>query len=316
MVNNNDLINYTYSVYGLKIVSEIAISELTPFRKYGCKASSVSISYGIVPKEIEGAVTIGGYIKISKKEFYLYKEGIAHYYVANGNKIIIEPEGMVGMEEIKTFLLGTCFGILLTQRNTIAIHGGSIIINRKGIIITGYTGAGKSTLISALINEGFNFLADDVSTLGVGEEGNLIVYPAYPQQKLCKDAMQRMGYDIKKYSIIDPYREKYSLPSEQCFSKEPVPLAAIYEIVAVENSNVEIIELTGNAKLTTILRNIYRAEVSRLVGYEPNYFKQCLEVAKNIPVYRIVRPKDSISVINQIEVIKKSLNIIDKEGIS
>lgn len=35
---------------------------------------------------------------------------------------------------------------MLIQRNIVAIHGGSVLIDDKAIICTGDTGAGKSTL--------------------------------------------------------------------------------------------------------------------------------------------------------------------------
>ena len=50
------------------------------------------------------------------------------------------------------------------------IHGGIILINGMGVIITGHMGAGKSTLISGLIDKGYPFLADDVSVLTVYDD--------------------------------------------------------------------------------------------------------------------------------------------------
>lgn len=307
MFKISDLTIHTYKVYGLKIESEIPMTELLSIDKSDCSYPDVIISYGVVPKEIEGSVINGENIKLAEKEFYMYVKETAHYYVADGNRIIVELETQKNMEEVKIFLLGTCLGILLKQRSTIAIHGGSVAINGQGLIITGYTGAGKSTLTSALRNEGFTFLADDVSALDRDLAGNLVIHPTYPQLKLCRGAMERIGYDIQKYTVIDASRDKYAVPLQKNFLNFPVSLNSIYEISIGETNNVEILELLGNEKIKAILRNIYRIEIIRYLGLEPHYFKKCIEIAINIPFYRLIRPKDGFTVSEQINLIRSTL---------
>lgn len=315
MGKRNIFITYDYCVYGLKINSEIPMPELITIDEAECIYPDVSILYGIVPRHIENPCIDGKYMKMTNREFYLYIKDIAHYYVADGKRIIIEPEKESDIEQLKIFLLGTCFGILLKQRNIIAVHGGAIVINGHGIIIAGHTGAGKSTLTSVLREEGFPFLADDVSALGNDLKGDCIIYPAYPQQKLCRDAMIRMNYDTSKFKVIDASRDKYAIPLKKNFLSFPATLKSIYEVSTCESESVEITELFGNEKIKTILRNIYRVEVIGYIGFEPLYFKKCIEIAKTVSVYKIRRPKIGFTVSEQIQLIKNTLKEIELNAV-
>jgi hypothetical protein len=303
---------YKYKIYGLKVLSQIKIPELISDKEYKNEDYNIVIKYGVVPRVVSNAKVQNNSIKISKKVFYFYIKNVGHYYVANGNKIIVEPEINCNESELKVYLLGTAFGILLTQRNIIAIHGGSIVINGQAIIVTGKAGVGKSTLTSALRSEGYKFLADDVSALGRNEKNEIIVQPTYPQAKLCRDAMEDMGYNPKNYRITDPSRDKYAIPLLECFLDFPVMLGAIYEIETGDTCSVEITEIFGVEKVKLILRSIYRIEISRYLGFTPEYFKQCVEIAKYIPIYRITRPRDGFTLEEQINLIKNSLRVINK----
>jgi hypothetical protein len=273
----------------------------------GVQPSKVSITYGIVPKDIEEAVINARNIKLSKREFCLYIKGVAKYYVTCGSRIIVEPEEQSDIEEVKVYILGSCFGALLAQRGVVAIHGGSIVIDGQGIVITGQMGAGKSTLTSAFRNEGHLFLGDDVSALGKNKENRLIIHPTYPQAKLCRDAMEKMGYDTNRFRVTDSERDKFAIPVRNSFYGYPVILNGIYEINVEDVDSVELTEVSGTEKLSLILKNIYRVEISNALGFTPEYFKSCIEIAQKIPVYRIVRPKEGFTVDNQINLIKSTI---------
>lgn len=298
-----NFIKYRYKVYGLKILSQILISELPLNNEEVEQEYDAVISYGVVPKQIHCGIINNDNVKMTKNEFYFYIKGVAHYYVADGNKIIVETELGSDEHEVKVYLLGTSLGILLTQRNVIAIHGGTIAINGKGIIITGRTGAGKSTLISAFREEGYKFLADDVSALGKDDNDKIIVHPSYPQAKLCRDAVEKMGYHPESFQRTDPFRDKYIIPLNKGFWDYAVILKAIYEINIGEGSGVEVNEVFGSEKVKSILRNIYRVEISRYLGFDPLYFKKCIDIANSVSVYRITRPKMGFTVNEQVNLI-------------
>lgn len=109
--------------------------------------------------------------------------------------------------------------LLLIQRNMVAFHGGTMVIGGKAVIFTGDMGPGKSTITSALRLKGYSFLADDVSVVGDTSEGLVEVNPGYPQQKLCRDAMLKLGLNPESYKQINSDRDKFALPVHNSFIK-------------------------------------------------------------------------------------------------
>lgn len=309
MINSCSNFNNTYKVHGMVIESEVLLNELVCINRGEVDKVDVIISYGITPKNIERAIIKEKFFQASKTEMYFYIAEVAHYYVANGNMIIIEPDRGVDERQINSYLLGGCLGMILTQRNIIGIHGGTVILDGKGIIIAGPPGAGKSTLITAFIKSGHSFLSDDVSALNIIEDGEILIHPSYPQQKLCKDAVERMQYNVNCLKLIDTAREKYAITVEDKFCNNEVALSAIYEInVNEESKEVEINRITGREKINIIFRNIYGIQISRYIGIESCFFKHCADLASKVSVYKITRPQKGISVSEQMSLIKKSLD--------
>jgi hypothetical protein len=298
---------YNYKVYGLNIESEIVLPELlTKDYKEGVCAD-VAISYGSMPKDISTEIEEGKLFKFKKEKMWFLIKNVAKYYILNGDTIIVEPYNNANSHDVKAFLLGSAFGMLFIQRHTIAIHGGTVVVGGRAIVITGEQGAGKSTLTSALREKGYFFMADDVSVIGKRKDTKHVIHPGYPQQKLCRDAMEKMGYNIEAFKRIDEGRDKYAIPVHKSFIKESMPMGALFEIAIGESPHVEIEEITGIEKLKLLLKNIYRVEVTQYLGGNPEYFKKCLELAKTVPFFKIKRPKEKFSVEEQIGVIEKVL---------
>ena len=305
---------YYYKVYGLNIESEIKIQELIVLNEKDKKNIDVTISIGRIPESIITAREYGLLEGFKKDEMWFYIKDIATYYVKNGKEIIVEPYRDINDHYIKTYILGSAFGLMLIQRNIVAIHGGSVLIDDKAIICTGDTGAGKSTLTSALRLNGAKLVADDVSAIDIKDE--IMVYPAYPQQKLCGDAVRKLGYNTKDFIRIDEGRDKYAIPSKAEFISEAVKLSAIFEITVGNVERVQLEEIRGSEKMNTIMKNIYRGYVNQIVGLDREYFKKCLKITKDIEVYRIIRPKDEFTVNEQIQLIKEELFKWDRKCIS
>ena len=296
---------YNYRVYGINVESEIVLPELLTNNYKEDACSDVIISYGSMPKEINHEIQEGRWFNFEKDKMWFLIKDVAKYCILNGNNIIVDPYNNADSHEVKAFLLGSAFGMLLIQRNIIAIHGSTVVIAEQAITITGEQGAGKSTLSSALRDKGHSFMSDDVSVTGYEEV--TMVYPGYPQQKLCRDAMEKMGYDTKAYIRIDECRDKYAIPVQQNFIKEPIKLGAVFEIAMADCPNVEIEEITGIEKLKVLLKNIYRVEVTQHSGMSPDYFKNCLDISKTVPLFKVKRPKDKFSVEEQISIIENTM---------
>ncbi|XZH55262.1 hypothetical protein ACSW8N_02415 [Clostridium perfringens] len=294
-----------YKVYGLIVESDIEIPELLSIDNNENKID-IKIKKDIIPKDVIEKIPSYSWFKYDVNSMVFTVKNIGSFYIYDGKNIVVQPSENADNQGIKTFILGTSFGMILLQRNKVAIHGGAILIGENAIILTGQSGAGKSTLTNAFRQYKYPFMADDVcSTIKFQDE--IFIEPAYPQQKICRDAMEKMGYRIDDFKLIDEDREKYVIPTHESFVKEKRKLKAIFEIEPYDGEEVKIEEVSGGEKMKTILRNIYRIEIIVHHGIPPAYFKKVINIAKNTLVFRIKRPKNQFSVDRQIELIEREL---------
>lgn len=293
-------IKYYYEAYGLKIKSVIELPELIQSNDSNYE---INICIGTTPSDVLRSIEQGRNLYINYEEIWFNIRSVGTYFIYNGNTIIVDKNINADIEDVKAYLLGSALGMILFQRNTLAIHGGTVVINNKTLTIVGDSGAGKSTLTTALRLHKYLFMADDVSVI----DDNLMVNSSYPQQKLCKDAMLKLGYELSKYKKIDDDREKYKIPIKEEFISKPVKMGAICEIRVGDNPKVEIEEIKGKEKLIILINNIYRIELIKKSGIKPEYFKKCLKIAQNIKFYRIYRPKNKYTISEQIKVLENTL---------
>ena len=186
-----------YYVYGLNIKSEIEIEEFVKLDNINDE-DVVSISYGTMSDEIKQGIREGKRIELSDNKIWFHINNIATYCVSNGNKVEVELCDNVDMKLMKVYVMCSCLGFIMLQRNMIAIHCGVIEMDNKAVIITGDRGAGKSTLTTALRRKGYKFISDDVA--GIKIDKVPYVMPGFPYQKLCESAMNKFGYDKEAFT--------------------------------------------------------------------------------------------------------------------
>lgn len=307
MINN-------YYVYGLNIKSEIEIDE---FQKIDMISDDkiVNIKNGVMSKEIKDDILNGSKIKLSKDKIWFHIPNIATYCISNGNEIIVEVAKEADMQLMKVYLMCSCLGFIMIQRNMIAIHGGVIEMDDKAVIFTGDRGAGKSTLTTALRQKGYNFISDDVASIEIDKVP--YVMPGFPYQKLCESAMDKFGYDKESHtSFMSDKEVKYIVPALDQFVYEGRELVGIVKLTVGDVNEVTIEEIRGAEKLNNIIENIYRGEYIKYLGkMDSIYLKQCIDIAKNIRFFKITRPANKFTVDEQIDLIKRNLLYVEEEAI-
>ena len=134
----------------------------------------------------------------------------AQFYVEKGKKIVVEPEQGANMDLISSMILSAGLCLILLQRTEPVMHGSAIEKDGKAIIVSGGSGAGKSTITMELLKQDVGFLADD--TVRIHNENSMVVAePTYPQQKICRDLAQEYGLELQKLRYIDEQRDKFAL---------------------------------------------------------------------------------------------------------
>lgn len=87
--------------------------------------------------------------------------------------------------EFASFILGWCIAFLLQLRGFSAIHSSAIEMGEQAVLISGGSGAGKSTTALSLIHAGYRYLADDIAMVNP-EADMLSAHPVHSQQEPAK----------------------------------------------------------------------------------------------------------------------------------
>jgi hypothetical protein len=280
---------YYYKIYGLIIRSVIEFPEAY---ETDVRPAEVEIKYGPMPEYIKRKQEEGYHTSILLREYKWFnfpKEG--NFLIERGKCITVELDETADEKHIHALILGACLGSILYQREIVAIHGAAVIWQNKAIIVSGISGAGKSTISTELRKKGCLFLADDTVAITI-VDGVIYANPAYPQQKLCSDAAIDYGYDLKDLILLDEGREKYAVRLTEGVCPDSKEVAALICVDVLNADQVSVEETTGSRKLEYILKNLYNYIDFKNIGMNTNVFKKCLEIAQKVPVFRVERTAD------------------------
>lgn len=303
---------YNYIVYGLKIKSDIEIKE---FIKIENENNDIDIVLGQAPDEIKSMISKGSISSYSKTKVWFHIDDVATYYIVDGTTILVDPCENHDETLLRVYLMCSCLGFIMLQREQVAIHGGVINIDGNAVIFTGDRGTGKSTLTTALRNKGHQFISDDVAATYFDKVP--YVYPGFPYQKLCDDAMDSLGYEREGLStIVGEDKVKYIVPAFDSFYDKSAPLTSIVKLEVGDVDKVTIDKVIGQEKLMLIMKNVYRQEfLGFMGGMTPVFIKKCVDIAKNITCYKVTRPKEGFTVNEQINLIEDTFINIEEKAI-
>lgn len=285
---------YDYHICGLNVRSEIELPEAWDIPCFN--TPDVEIYYGKMPIQVNEQKETGSKACYWRpNSTWFHTEHVGDFYVSKGKEIVVELEEKIDERLLRAMILGAGIGNILVHKNILALHGGAVVSKNGTIIVCGDCGSGKSTIVNELIRNQYCLLADDTVAIKQ-EEGTVMAIPAYPQQKLCKDAAIQSGFDIDKLVRLDEEREKYAIPRIDQFVKQPTKIQAFFYIVKTQQGELKIEEVLGSEKLTIIVNNLYMSQLYQVIGVPLELMIQCITLAKEIPVYKIERPSDKMTV--------------------
>lgn len=306
-LQNNKQI-YFYKIYNLNVKSEIYLPEFDYAQYEALDNIDVNILLKPCPYELHNIKVSNEYYTLTETEAMFKPKECGKFYIKNGDTIIVEPIENPNYEHLKAYIYGRAFAILLFQRNTVALHGNSIIINDKAYIFCGTSGAGKSTLSTALILKNYEMLSDDLSVINFNGNNKPEICPGVINSKLCVDTINYFNLDINNLVKVDNFANKYALPQKSKPLTTTKEISALIELnIDYENTNdtVTLEELHGEEKLQSIFKNVFRKNLITDLGLKPKYFKSCLNIAKNIKVFKLTRPLGKYTIDEQLSLLQE-----------
>lgn len=277
---------YSYVAYGLGIRSDFFLPELVASESREdviiLRGSGQELRPSGTSSEIDSWIT--------NREIFRFFLDVGSFLVRDGREIIVDPAPGAEERVVRNFLLGFAMGAVLYQRGFLALHGSGVSIGGGVAVFLGSSGRGKSTIAAALGANGHPLVVDDVVAIKANSDDVPVVYPAFPQLKLWPDAAESLGYDINDLPIISPRETKRAARLTRGFSIEPLPLGRVY--IIEEGDSIAIIPLSKQKAIMQLIRNTYTIRYLKAGVNVPGHFLHCANVARAVPVCRLIRPND------------------------
>lgn len=215
-------------------------------------------------------------------------EDLAVFRISSGKLIEVELLNEKPERDIGIYLMGSCMGAILIQRGFMLLHGSCVTDGRRSVLITGDSGAGKSTTAAEFLKRGWKLLTDDVTCI-FDRDGVPMVQSSYPSQKLWQDALDH--YDKTDDDIHSLYfsedREKFGVNVSDSFFDGVCPLSMVVRLIPAGHATC-LSPIEGMAKVDQLMRNTYR-------GYfiikrdQPRHFQRCITLSSKIPMALVIR---------------------------
>ncbi|WP_258073007.1 HPr kinase/phosphorylase [Xanthomonas arboricola] len=189
-------------------------------------------------------------------------------------------------ESWRLFLLGSALGYLCLQRGLFPLHAACLRIGNRTVAIAGHSGAGKSTLSAALVRRGHGLLSDDLTVIRT--EGDIEVLPAFPRLKLWRDTLDSLQMPCVGLPQVRKGMDKFDLRPQSGFDPTPAPLDAI--VILKEASEMSMQRHSPSAALPLLHNYLARPTAALRLGLRPATFAQAAAIARQVPVWHLLRP--------------------------
>jgi hypothetical protein len=245
--------------------------------------SDVSINYTAVPEHLAGARSRGVLWQAGPGRFLLDLPQVARFLVEEGERITIDRGAAVNEAELRRCARMTPLAALLYQRGMLALHAAAAVGPKGGaILIGGDSGAGTSTLLAALLERGWHFLADGLAAVGLNDHGQPMVYPISPEVNLWPDA-------LAKLTGSSGGTGRQSLSWEERFVATPQPLQAIFRLL-VHKGEIELADITGTRMFHALTTLSYNSRIADALFERAAFMRQTAAVTGRVPMHRLRRP--------------------------
>ena len=294
---------YRCSIYGLGVVANEIIPGV-PASPTG--SDDVCISFCSLPSWLHevSATQIETYVADYKDEcgnpvlrvFRMLDGKYYRFCYADRTEFIVDRQGgeiwagwpePLTLEDAATYLLGPIMGFVMLLRGVVCLHASAIAIGGEAIALLGPAGSGKSTTAAAFSARGYSILAEDVVTLD-DRHDHFLVRPAYPCIRLWPAAVEALYGTETHLPKLTPNWDKRYLDLSERFQRQPLPLAAIYQLgdrrddpaapfVGPLDKSEALMSLVANTYATKLMDKEMRA----------HEFELLTRVWNNVPLRRL-----------------------------
>lgn len=254
---------FLYMMHGVIVSLPFACADLGE-PVHGLNAD-LTVVAGPVPRSLDAATLHQTTIDVSPAAL-LFRGGqhSARFLVENGTSITFDKNP--GCEE-PLFLHHLLYPVMvgaLWQRGLCVLHASSVLSPRGAVLVTGQSGAGKSTTVARLMADGWPLLTDEVSAIGPGATGVLDVWPGPSAIQLDEQSCTHLGFDTRGLDRREWQRAKMSVRTPPSGSRQGATVAQIVYLQHADAFSVRTVR--GRDKFELLLRAIYGPVLADVVA--------------------------------------------------
>ncbi len=277
---------FHFEFYGLAVSSEIPLPgwpECAPTRE-----AEVFVVRGSVDAPDPEGDGVFARCMDECGDFVANWRGYGRFAVRGGSRIVVDAEAESDATGIGLFVGGPLMAVILQSRGRVVLHGGAVEIGGRAVLVLGQSGAGKSTTVAALLERGHRFVTDDLCVLD-RSDGVWRIDPAPPLVKLKDESLSAIGHDPREYEEFGRAEEKRRF-APGVRSEARLPLAAALLLEWGEKPRVS--RTTSGEAFFGLRANSFTIHVVEDLGWNERHFAMCGELAREVPVLRLRRPRD------------------------
>lgn len=209
-------------------------------------------------------------------------------FLVEGGNVTFRRNPAAEDDIVAFHFLHSVVAAVFRQRGYLVMHANSAVgADGKAVVISGESGAGKSTTLAGLIARGYKMLADDVTVLRASEHDRVEVLPGTPQFHLTDEAADRLGHDVSEAPRFPWRAQKAAVPSHQSMAAMPAELGTIYLLAKGDVESPVFTPLGGVDKFHALQRCLYGP---LFPDEHPEAFPAFGLVVRQARVVRVIRP--------------------------
>jgi hypothetical protein len=278
-----------YWIYGLRVESASPLPDWPLAEPATADVRIEQASLAIVPPE--GKPYTAG-TSVEAGEFRLAIRSVGRYAASRGVRVIVDPDPEAKPEDVRLYLTGAMMGTVLHQRGAYPLHASAVVLpGVPGAVgFAGRSGAGKSTMVTTLIQRGATFVSDDICVMAGAETGRLQVWPGAARVKLDENVLRTLPGAAP---VLDPAggnRGKFHLPVDAALHPAvAIPLSRVYLLSEAEGPP-RLERLAQLDAVAALVDETYLLATAHALGLISQVFGLAARVAQSLPVIRLVRP--------------------------
>lgn len=285
---------YFYTVAGLRVQSDLAMAGLLPAPPSdpGAATADITIARAALPPAepsvdpaTEMTFDIADLMRMSMRQ---------------GSTILYDPAPDAPADDLALYLGGTGFGTLPHQRGLVLLHASAVRIGNAAVLFCGPSGAGKSTLAAAMVDAGYDHVADDFCAIDFPSNGAPTVAPDGRRHKLWESAIAGLDAAGRRGGAVRSDMTKYYVDPRRTVAA-PLPIAAIFELAAGDALEIQPIQGLDLVRVTR--EHAYRPHLVAQMAQHRRYFDAATVIAQHCSVARLIRPMDFCTLSRTIDAI-------------